>query len=188
MADINLKAPDPEETKLETKLQALGLNAPRVTPAMIDAMIERTEYIMLPGNHHMVCKLYLFGGRYHVTGESATVSPENFKEDIAEEISYRNARNKIWPLAGAILANDLHNNRPPLPEEIQKQPEAIQRVFVELNQNMARLKGLSMALADEASLAAAGVDPVELELLKEQHGHMAKYCEVLQKRLARIGL
>jgi hypothetical protein len=180
---------DKAEQELEAKLQNLGLtSAPRVTPAMIDAMIERTEYIMLPGDNHMICKLYLFGGRFTITGESSTVSKENFDPKIGEEISLRSARDKLWPLAGAILAYDLQHHRTPLPPEVLALPEDVQLVVVELNQVMSRLKALGPLVANEQELLAGGVAQEEVGLLKEQFTFMSGYSETLQKRLARIGL
>jgi hypothetical protein len=175
------------ESKLEAELVQLGLNAPRVTPTMIDGMIKTIEYIMLPGNCHMICKITLNNG-FSVMGESKTVSPANFNAEKAEEISYNSARNAIWPIAGAILAEDLYRGRDPLPENIQVQPEQVQLVWVELNQAMRRLKALMPLVADEDQLKSLGVDDEEINLLKQQTAFMASYSEVLQKRLARIGL
>lgn len=44
---------------------------------------------------------------YHVTGESAAASPENFNEEIGRKIARENARAKIWPLEGYALRTRL---------------------------------------------------------------------------------
>ena len=174
------------EATLEQQLQAMGLSAPRVTPAMIDSLIEGVEYHYL-SDTHLVCKITMLGGRFHVTGESATVSAENFRKEVGEEISYRNAREKIWPFAGFLLANELHNFRMPLTEDQLKLPDYAQRMIIELHQVAGRLEILEPMLADEARLRSLGVDDQELADLKEQAEHMAKYKAVLQRRLARTG-
>lgn len=180
---------DKTEQELENKLVEAGLTAPRVTPAMIDAMIERTEYILLPGETHMLCKLHLFGGRFHVMGESSTVSKENFDQKIGEEISLRNARDKLWPIAGAILAYDLFSHRQPITDpEFLKLDEGVRLVVIELNQVMSRLASLEEALADTKALLTAGVPQEEVDDLLEQKGYMIAYSNALQRRLGRIGL
>jgi hypothetical protein len=42
---------------------------------------------------------------YTVTGESACVDPANFDEEIGREVAFKDARNKLWPLLGFLLAN-----------------------------------------------------------------------------------
>lgn len=180
---------DTTEQELETKLVEAGLTAPRVTPAMVDAMIERTEYVMLPGDNHIICKLYLFGGRYFVSGDSSTVSKENFDQKIGEEVSLRNARNKLWPIAGAILAYDLFSHRQPITDpEFLKLDEGVRLVIIELNQVMSRLASLEAVLNDHQALLASGVPQAEIDDLLEQQNHMIAYSGVLQRRLGRIGL
>lgn len=180
---------DKTEAQQEQQLQELGLNAPRVTPAMVDAMIERTEYILLPGESHMICKLHLFGGRFHVTGESSTVSKENFKVDLGEEYSLRAARDKLWPIAGAILAYDLHNHRQPITDpNFLALDEGVQLVILELNQVLSRLAALDEVLQQKSQLLAQGVSQDEIDDLAEQKGYMMGYSDTLKRRLARIGL
>ena len=180
---------DKTEAQQEAQIQELGLTAPRVTPAMVDAMIERTEYILLPGDNHMICKLHLFGGRFHVTGENSTVSKENFNVKLAEEYSYRAAREKLWPIAGAILAYDLHNHRTTITDEkFLALDEGVRLVIIELNGVLSRLAALDEALKQEAEMLAAGVPAVEIADLKDQREFMVGYSNTLQKRLARIGL
>lgn len=180
---------DTTEQELETKLVEAGLTAPRVTPAMVDAMIERTEYVMLPGDNHIICKLYLFGGRYFVSGDSSTVSKENFDQKIGEEVSLRNARNKLWPIAGAILAYDLFSHRQPITDpEFLKLDEGVRLVIIELNQVMSRLASLEEVLNHKDQLLADGISPDEVADLEEQKGYMMGYSNTLQRRLGRIGL
>lgn len=173
------------EMKLEDQLQAMGLTAPRVTPAMVDSMIEGVEFHSL-SDSHIVCKLTMFGGRFHVTGESSTVSKENFNQKLGEEISERNARDKIWPIAGAILANDLFNFRWPLSEDQLKLPDYAQRMILEVQQVQGRLEILAPLVRDKARMKEMGIDEVEANDLTEQVEAMTRYRDILQRRLSRI--
>jgi len=90
------------EIEIETEIQAKGLNAPRLTPAVIDERIVSEQYHVFPGTTMTVCALTLRNG-YIVTGESAAASPANFDAAIGRKIARENARNKIWALEGYLL-------------------------------------------------------------------------------------
>lgn len=110
-----------------------GLTAPRVTPVDIEANIVREEYFTafdgLLGNEIATggtaavlptiepdskspfelltfCVLVLQNG-FTVTGESACVSPENFNAEIGRKVARDNAIQKIWPLMGYALKEQL---------------------------------------------------------------------------------
>ena len=53
------------------------------------------------------CVLVLRNG-FTVTGESACASPENFDAEIGRSIARDNAVQKIWPLMGYALKQQLH--------------------------------------------------------------------------------
>jgi hypothetical protein len=112
------------EAALEQEIQAKGLNAPRLTPALIDSVIASEWYINagegiaadefqppVPASHPLrqltFCVLVLKNG-FTVTGESACASPENFNAEIGRKIARDNARNKIWLLEGYLLRQRLH--------------------------------------------------------------------------------
>jgi len=101
-----------DEQAIEQEIQAKGLNAPRLTPADIDAAIAREDYYVFPGTTLTVCCLTLQNG-FCVTGESAAASPENFDQAIGRKIARENARNKIWPLEGYLLRQALHDAKHP---------------------------------------------------------------------------
>ncbi|HUY05027.1 MAG TPA: Gp49 family protein [Rhodocyclaceae bacterium] len=96
-----------DEAALEAELQALGLNAPRVTPAQVDAEILSERYHCFAGTTVTVCLLVLRNG-FSVIGESAAASPENFDTEIGRKIAREDARRKIWPLLGFLLRQRLH--------------------------------------------------------------------------------
>jgi len=117
------------EAAIEEEIKAKGLNAPRLTPALIDAVIvgeyfftaaegvqnafgKQDELTRLTGAHGELslltfCVLVLKNG-FTVTGESACASAENFNEEIGRKIARDNARNKIWLLEGYLLRQRLH--------------------------------------------------------------------------------
>lgn len=113
--------------QIEQEIQDKGLNAPRLTPADIDAVIVDKYYFTaanaqwgadpnttaLIGMHKQLetltfCVLILKNG-FTVTGESACASPENFDAEIGKKIAFENARNKIWQLEGYLLKDKLHH-------------------------------------------------------------------------------
>lgn len=94
------------EIEIENEIQAKGLNAPRLTPDLIDKAIVSEQYHVFPGTTMTVCALTLRNG-FIVIGESAAASPENFDADIGRKISRENARNKIWALEGYLLRTRL---------------------------------------------------------------------------------
>lgn len=95
-----------DEAQIEKEIQDKGLNAPRLTPALIDEAITSEQYHVFPGTTMTVCALTLRNG-YIVTGESAAASPENFDQAIGRKIARDNARNKIWALEGYLLREKL---------------------------------------------------------------------------------
>ncbi len=95
-----------DEHAIEAEIQAKGLNAPRLTPAHIDAQIVGESYHVFPGTTLTVCALTLRNG-FHVVGESAAASPANFDVEIGRKIARDNARGKIWALEGYLLRSKL---------------------------------------------------------------------------------
>lgn len=98
------------EQSIEQQLQDKGLNAPRLSPELIDSVILSESYVILPSGKSMICELMLRNG-YAVRGESSVVSKENFDEAIGRQISRANAREKIWQLEGYLLQQRLWESR-----------------------------------------------------------------------------
>ncbi len=90
------------EIAIEKEIQEKGLNAPRLTPADIDAVIVDEDYYVFKGTSKTICNLTLTNG-YTVSGESASASIENFDAEIGRKIARENARKKIWMLEGYLL-------------------------------------------------------------------------------------
>ena len=114
------------DNQIEQEIQDKGLTAPRVTPADIEANIANEHYFtaadgarMSPHGNHPIhnlsagslglltfCVLVLKNG-FTVTGESACVSAENFSAQLGRDIARQNAVQKIWPLLGFALKEQL---------------------------------------------------------------------------------
>lgn len=121
------------DESIEQEIQAKGKTAARVTPDDIKAEIASEHYFTAAegvqgayragGDVHPVggtpshathmtlglltfCVLALRNG-FTVTGESACACPENFDAEIGRKIARQNAINKVWPLLGFRLRDQL---------------------------------------------------------------------------------
>lgn len=97
-----------DEQAVEKQIQDKGLNAPRLTPDHIDAVIASETFTALPSGKVMVCELLLRNG-FSVRGEASVVSKENFNEEVGRDISRKRAREQIWQLEGYLLQERLWN-------------------------------------------------------------------------------
>ncbi len=95
-----------DETAIENEIKEKGLTAKRITPEMLDAEITSEQFHVFDGSCLTVCCLTLRNG-FTVTGESACASPENFDAELGQKIAKSNARDKIWPLLGFRLRDEL---------------------------------------------------------------------------------
>ena len=180
------------EQQMEAAVKSLGLNeAPRVTPGQIDAMVASQELITLEGIGAIVL-ITLHNGLKVLGKNLGSISPANFNMEIAKQKAYEDARHQLWPIAGAILAEDLYRGNNPLTEAQRQLPAHVQRVIAEMYQTASRLAGLTEFLVkldagDLASELVASLAPEEIADLREQHGLMKQYVAVLQRRLDRAG-
>ena len=116
------------DQSIEQEIQEKGKTAPRITPAEIDANIVSEYYFTAADGveHRPACNpdavvvgiessltlltfsvLVLRNG-FTVTGESACASPENFDAEVGRKVARQNAVQKIWPLMGYHLKQQLH--------------------------------------------------------------------------------
>ena len=126
----HIHSPDNTDPSIERSIQAKGLNAPRLTPAALQDTIVSAHYFTaakgcglfpIEGIDYVppravcsldlltFCVLVLKNG-FTVTGESACASPENFDAEIGQRIARANAEQKIWPLMGYALKEQLSQN------------------------------------------------------------------------------
>lgn len=93
---------------VEQEIQDKGLTAPRITPDVVESVIQAEQYHTFPGTTVTICCLTLVNG-YNVVGESACASPENFDAELGRKIARDNAVNKIWALEGYLLKDKLYH-------------------------------------------------------------------------------
>ncbi len=136
-----IESPDNSDRGIEREIQAKGKTAPRVTPQDIADKIASEHYFTaLQGAHGEVqdggnggiyrpdqlvpntlqalglltfCVLVLRNG-FTITGESACASPENFDAEIGKRIARENAVQKVWPLMGYQLKEQLYQRTQPM--------------------------------------------------------------------------
>ena len=95
---------------IENEIQEKQLNAPRLTPDLIDSVIVDKMFHVFPNTGMTVCCLVLKNG-YNVIGESCPASIENFNKELGEKISFESAKNKIWQLEGYLLRQRLYDSK-----------------------------------------------------------------------------
>lgn len=125
-----MNQPSAQDAADEALIQSKGKTAPRITPALLADNIASEHYftaldgVFSSGGtgtlHHefgddsqkqalgllTFCVLVLRNG-FTVTGESACASPENFDAEIGRKIARDNAVQKVWPLMGYELKQQL---------------------------------------------------------------------------------
>ena len=133
-------------SSIQEDIEARASVAPRVTPADVEAEIVSEHYFtaydgrqgaimhetysgrerpagdgsdLIPLTLLTICVLVLRNG-FTVTGESSCASPENFDADIGRRVARQNAINKVWPLLGFRLRDQLANKSGPTPGSIRR--------------------------------------------------------------------
>lgn len=190
----HIPSPDISDPGIERLIQAKGKTAPRITPGDVEDAIASEHYFTArdgvfgswfssdsddayeseePDALDLLtfCTIVLRNG-FTVTGESACASPENFDAEIGKRIARNNALQKIWPLLGYTLREQLHQEKLALATTWQ------QRVLEEYSELVIKLDKLTTFLASDHSKQ---VDDVWL--LHEQAKSMADYAGVLHVRI-----
>jgi hypothetical protein len=83
-------------------------SAPSVSQADVNDAVVSATYTVLPNGRTTVCQLTLYNG-FTVEGMSACVSLENFDAELGQLIAHSKAVEKIWPLLGFRLADQIYN-------------------------------------------------------------------------------
>ena len=159
------------EEKVEKMIQDKGLEAPRLTPTDIDAVIVGQTFTTLPSRKCMICELTLKNG-YTVRGEAACVSPENFDQEIGEEISFKDARDKVWQLEGYLL-----QQKNPVVAEPGNYIDRLVAEHADLEEKVDKLSDF-VTTGKFVNLSSA-----EQERMHRQLVSMIDYAGVLQERL-----
>lgn len=98
---------------IEQQIVALGLTAPRITPAQIDALVEQLSFhtSVIPGTTTTLASAINPSGFEIVTESAGCVSPENFNEALGRNHAIAkakaSARNELWRLEGYRLKQNL---------------------------------------------------------------------------------
>lgn len=183
----HIQSPDTSDAAIEREIQSKAV-APRITPADIEANIV-AEYSFTAATatrdcpqHESLplltfCVLVLANG-FTVTGESAPASPENFDAEIGRKIARQNAVQKIWPLMGYALKQQLHDA-----QHAKAPPDFRDRVRAEHAELADRLGKLTTFIGTDPFLA---LPLIEQEALQTQAEMMAAYAMVLVQRIGRF--
>lgn len=99
----------PTDEQLEQQIQAKGLNAPRLTPEYIQAVIVDEIYTRIDGTNVTICTLTTANGHKVVGVNEGPVSAPNFDQEIGCELAYKHAVDQVWPLEGYLLRQRLHD-------------------------------------------------------------------------------
>ena len=79
-----------------------------VTKEYMDRRIQKTDYHVF--NTMTTCYITL-DNNYVVSGVSACVDPVNFDAAIGKDLAFKDAYDRLWPLFGFLLAEELHKER-----------------------------------------------------------------------------
>lgn len=85
---------------VEKMAAELKCDAKRVTKALIESRIAEVDYqtVVIAGQKLMFCGIKMDNG-FVVVGKPATcISPENWRDEIGQKISYDNTFDEIWRL------------------------------------------------------------------------------------------
>lgn len=93
-----------EALKATEAESAANATAPRVSLASMEAKIEFVNYY----NHDLLtmCVLTMKNG-FHVVGESAPASRDNYNPELGRKFAYENAIRQLWKLEGYSLRDRL---------------------------------------------------------------------------------
>lgn len=162
------------EASVEQEIQSKNLNAPRLTPADIDACIVSADYHVFPGTTSTVCRLGLRNG-FSVIGHSACVAIENFDAELGRKIAYDQARSKVWELEGYLLREQLFLASRLETTSFKQRVEAEK---LELDTKLGKL----IVFFDTATYQNLNVN--ERDRLSHQAAVMTEYSAILRDRIA----
>lgn len=96
-------------TTTEQMIQDRNLNAPRLTPDLIQSKIKKCSFHKLT-SRLTICILTLENG-FEITGESSCAHESNYNQEIGEKIAKENATEKIWMLEGYLIKQKLFEGK-----------------------------------------------------------------------------
>jgi hypothetical protein len=105
--------PPSEDGQIELEIQRKGLNAPRIRPEQISAILETVEYktVRLDGTNVTFAAGLLPSGFCVAIAMSGSVSSANFDAEIGRKVAIQNCEkavaSKLWEFEGYCLAKEL---------------------------------------------------------------------------------
>ena len=184
----NIQSPRTDDDAIEQKINAKGLNAPRLSPDDLNANIAHTEIVKHVSPSGQVLRWAVLTTRngFAVTGRpSASVSAENDDAEIGTQVAIANARQELWPLMGYQLKEQLFQAQKPAQLPVESSPSGLaphqQRVVDEKFVLDDRREKLFAFM--RGSKFHATCDEVEQIRLTDQYHAMTKYSEVLGERI-----
>lgn len=102
------------DQSLEQQITALGLTAPRITFAQIEALTKGLSFhtYVIPGTTTTVAAAIDATGFVVALGTSACVSPANFREVLGRDAAIAKAKalaaDELWKLEGYRLKQNIH--------------------------------------------------------------------------------
>jgi len=84
----------------------LEIRRTRVTLSDIQDKIKHVSYAVLPETTTTLCVMTMKNG-YVVLGTSACADPSMFNKAVGEQYSYGDAIEKLWPLEGYLLREEM---------------------------------------------------------------------------------
>ena len=87
-------------TEAEKMCDELKCDAPRVTKALIWSRIAEVDYqtVVIAGQKMMYCGIKMDNGFVAVGNPATCISPENWRDEIGQKISYDNTFDELWKL------------------------------------------------------------------------------------------
>lgn len=187
----------------EAEIALVASKAPRVTPKEIEAEIAGefflgTDPYVNQVDHFIndgfapdavkrsmscltICVLVLRNG-FTVTGESACASPANFDAEIGHRIARASAIEKIWPLLGFRLRDQLAAEANGAGRDSQLPPHQ-QRVIDEHAELDGRITRLGAFIESDKCKSLGESEQFDLIT---QYSHMCSYRKVLKNRIERF--
>lgn len=164
-------------------------NAPKISQDSIQALMSRVVWsVGREGETTSTFAHAYLDGFYLASGHSACVSPANFNLEKGSEYALNNAfgkvEDKLWELEGYALRKELDQGYNLLTSAQQALPDYQRRVFIEMNQLMAKAEKLQAFLATNMAVA---LPEEEKSLLLDQLDFMTRYGLTLSKRIALWG-
>lgn len=84
----------------------LEIRRTRVTLSDVQDKIKHVSYAVLPETTTTLCVMTMKNG-YVVLGTSACADPSMFNKALGEQYSYGDAIEKLWPLEGYLLREEM---------------------------------------------------------------------------------